>query len=323
MPNQSLNLSAFQQQVLTDLDIDAWYLTPLASPSEDIQQGAISEIVEALSASLQADVAEDTAIKSAATATIAASTATHLSPQGSLSSPSLTVGTNNPNSTQAAVHSGESSPTAATTDNCLPAPIKLAAKQPHVPPHKQVHFPEVQTLSDISWQSIDKAISQANISALGSPTAEWLLIMPPALQQETHDGEWLNPASQQLISEWLAALGKSMTDVYITPLIKQTIKIPRDPDPEWLHEHLVILLTELCLLKPKQVFLMGRLPCQQLLDTSAPLSALMKMSYQLRYTNGTETYSIPLSCLPSPDYFLHMPSEKAWLWQTSKSLIQH
>lgn len=316
MPNQPLNLSAYQQQVLTDLGIDAWYLTPLVNPTEGIQQAAISEMVAALSASL----------KSAPTATIAANTVPQLPPQNSSSS-SLPVRESSQISTS--VHSDKSSPLAATAENRLPPPIELTAKLANAPQHEQVKFPEVQALVDISWQGIDKAISelpnysQANITGLGNLNAEWLLIMPPVLQQETHDGEWLNPASQQLINEWLAALGKSMADVYITPLIKQTVKIPRDPDPEWLHEHLVILLAELCLLKPKQVFLMGRLPCQKLLDSTAPLSALMKMSYQLSYTDALATQQVPLICLPSPDYFLYMPSEKAWLWQTSKSLIQH
>lgn len=297
MPNQQLKLSTHQQQVLADLGLDAWYLAPPTGQLSHTQQAKITEIVESLSASLQVPDSEN---RSISTSEVSASSV-------------------------AAVES--KSQILRKKRDSLPPTIQLAVNQAIVPDNTAVMFPAVEPLTTNTWQAVDLAMNQlsddseAAIKGFGNTAADWLFVMPPALPQENQPLACLDLKTKQLFTEWLASLGRSIDEVYATPLIKCAMKIPRDPDNAVLAKHLPILLAELALVQPQQIFLMGRLPSQALLSTTAPLSLLMKKTYELSDSFGFLQPPCPLTCLPALDYFLAVPLQKSWLWQVSKKFV--
>lgn len=365
MPNSVLRLSAHQQQVLTDLDLDAWYLTPLTDKSaqHDDQQAAISERVAALSAALSAADNEPTkphvAQSVGDTAASAVSSAANSSPVSAANLPPQVVehlvsqaetAADNAiaKSTAESVRQTTQQTGNTAARSALPPPIQLAAKPAMLPPEHLIDFPNITPLAANQWQAVEQSIKalQSTDAALptlrgsGALAADWFIVMPPILWQEftLQQGELsdlaasteqqpfsyidvLSSAANCLLREWLDSVGLGLDKVYITPLLKQMLKMPRDPESEALASDFAILQAELALVQPKHIVLMGRLPCQRLLDSSAPLSVLMQSTYQLRYNSDNGSRQSQVSCLPSLDYFLAVPAQKSQLWQLSKAFL--
>lgn len=313
MPNQPLLLSAHQKQILSDLGIDAWYLKPLTKTANDGQQQAIDALVESLTDTLKN--ADDIAPKQ--------SKLTEVAVKSSVAEMQPTLAESE---TADKTNDSVKTPSVQTQPrDRLPDKIHLAAKKPQIPEGTMIDHRDRGLLSDVSWAAVEDEITTLNsdsamqVKGLGDQNADWVFITPPALKT-VHDAD-NDLLAQTLFAEWLTALGKNKDDIYTTPLLKERVKIPRDPDADLLTHHLPILFTELALTQPKHVFLMGRQVCQALLATQVSLSKLSKTQYQLRYGDA-EGDIAAVTCLPTMDYFVAAPVQKSWLWKASKSLIR-
>ncbi len=114
----------------------------------------------------------------------------------------------------------------------------------------------------------------------------------------------------------LACVGIAWENTYRTPLLKHPSQYGRDPDAETLRNQLPLLASELSLVLPQRIWLFGNLPSQTVLDTQAPLSALVEKNYRLAYqTQNGEQRTADIICLPDLDYLLALPAEKGRVWQ--------
>ncbi len=332
-----------QRQVLDDLGIDAWYLTPLQRPesSEDIQHHAvISDLVDSLQV-----VSDNAHSQTAAVAT----------PQG-LSGKALATGSKQ---SAAADNTNEQThlPSQATADSAKNHVVAVKQHEPrreHViptvtldsdrniapPAESELAFPDVSEQpgdwSSVRQAAVDLATAAQLPYCLGEgaqTTADMLILPPPDYPLRTHrkaegnidprqvtEKPLFSAAKRQLLSEILHSIGRSLSDCYVTPLLKMPMRYGLDPDAETLTAHLPLLAAELALTAPKRLFLFGATTCHALLQTAAPLSALMPKNYTLRYTDHKKnTHQAEVICLPPLDYLLALPAEKAVVWQH----IQH
>lgn len=308
MLNQSLSLSQHQRQIITDLGVDAWYLTPVSREALDndyrASQEEINHIVEEL---LPHDMTEEN---------------TPATPIAS-STPIATPITNKDNKEQA--------PKKIQITNKTFEPIQLIdANTDFTPPTEAViQFPECDTPLISPMQSaIQAAIddlknndigvdSTAVILGQGNQKAKWFIVIPPPNSQHIESEKLFNDSEQQLFNEMLSAIGKTQADIYVTPLLKQAVYKQQDPNQVLLEKHLPILQAEITAYQPERIFIMGRVPNHAILSTKAPLSQLMKTSYRLQIDDKT----YPLTMLPSLHYFLAIPAEKKLLWQKLKEFI--
>ncbi|MGY0399478.1 MAG: uracil-DNA glycosylase family protein, partial [Ostreibacterium sp.] len=169
-------------------------------------------------------------------------------------------------------------------------------------------------LSDEEKES--QSIFHTLVSGVGSAAAEWMIITPPPGQRHLKNAQLMDDDESQLLAEMMVSIGKTQENIYITPLLKQGVYKQKDPDETILAKHLPILAAEIAWIKPKRLLLMGRIPNQVLLSTKALLSALMHKNYYLQQGQ----LIVPVTSLPSLNYFLAMPAEKKILWQQLKVL---
>lgn len=304
MPNQpTLNLSAHQTHVLSALGIDAWYLQSVSTSAVDTdKQSAVDAVI--------ADVAKSLASPVAQPAISQSPTAVAPLPQPVAASPANT--TNSSSKTTPAV--------------ALPPPITLERKPQMLPPEtNHVDFPQTAAFAN-DWQDIEARITHLSkqnntppFSGQGSRNATWLLVAPPPTRRSLATGELSDEAEKNLLNNLLTALGHPVDDVYYTPLCKHATPYDLDPDATTLSAQLTILASELALLRPKKVLLLGQVTAKAVLQSQALLADLMQQPYQLRYIADGQTQQTELRCLPSLDYFLALPAEKALLWQKVKS----
>lgn len=321
----TFNLTEHQSQVLSHLAIDAWYLTPWQQSDPDYaqNQSAISGIVDSLTQTLHSESTDSQkSIEAAVAATTVEQVVTDLPPSQ--------VETAAANKTVAANQSSSQLRSGQTLSDLKP--IVLDDKAVLTPPSEMlVTFPvsESSLKVDKSWQGIKQALealsaakAQGSLSAsylggAGDENAETLLVLPPLAEAQLTQQDLLTADERQLLTETLRAIRLDIEQVYMTPLTKQPMLNELDPDATMLSQHLPLLQAEISLVRPQRLIVFGQVAAQALLQTAAPLSALMGKTYQLDWAGGV---SCSVHCLPEISYYLNLPAEKATLWQTIKTL---
>ncbi len=285
MPDQPINFSAYQRQVLNDLALDAWYLQPLSrDKGSAAEQHMIADIVDAIHHTLHI---KTPACPAAAAKPAKAPDAAMISQQRKTQAQRLV----------------EDPVVLSTQGNFLP-PTDTTFQLPYAP------------VGD-DWQAVTQAVNACEspvISTVRNADIVWVTDFPSAFALE--QGELLDKAEKTLLSNILQSIGFSDEQCYVTALLKQPTRYRRDPDEQMLQIHLPILLAELALLAPKRILLSGRITTQVMLSTKAPLSQLMHTDYTLLVAGK----SLSVRCLPSLHYYLALPSQKAQLWQWLKTL---
>ncbi len=280
MPDQPINFSAYQRQVLHDLALDAWYLQPLSRHKSSVaEQHMIADIVDTIHHTL------------------------HITPPATATSP-----------VKALVDSAVS-PQQHKTQPLGDKPIVLSTQGDFLPPADTTIQLPYSPIGD-NWEAITRAINACEFSVVsGERNADivWVTDFPSVFALE--QGELLDKAEKTLLSNLLQSIGLAYKQCYITPLLKQSTRYRRDPDEQMLQTYLPILLAELALVAPKRIILSGRITTQVMLSTKAPLSQLMHTDYTLSVAGK----SLAVRCLPSLHYYLALPSQKAQLWQWLKA----
>lgn len=324
MPNQpTLNLSAHQTHVLSALGIDAWYLQAVTTLAVDVdKQSAVDAVIADVAKTLASPVAESkpATIPPVPPTANTQPTLSPISPRGNDANTATNTATN------AAINTART--TAVSAAQALPPPITLQRHpQTSAPENTHVDFPSVNEVAK-DWQAVEAAIRQLSesnntpaFSGQGSRTATWLLVAPPPTRRSLASGELLDSSEKTLLSNILKALGQQIDAVYYTPLCKLAHPYDLDPDETTLSAQLPILAAELALVRPEKILLLGQVTAGAVLQSQAILADLMQQPYQLRYTTGEQTQQAELLCLPSLNYFLALPAEKALLWQKIKQWV--
>lgn len=291
------------------MGIDTWYLQSLQSAvaSDAESQAAVQAAIQAVADTLTAPRDNPANNTDSLQATAATPTTVNTLPK----------------SAQASREQPSAKPRPSHT-TVLPPAVKLNREINSSPPETtEIVFPSSDCVAD-NWQALATAITAlpeqqgSAFHGQGSQTAKWLLIAPPPTRHSATAGELLDEEETTLLNAILEAINCPKEKVYYTPLVKQANRYNFDPESQVLAQQLPLLATELALLQPEKVLLLGQVAANVVLQTHALLADLMAQPYQLHYQAAGQTRQAELLCIPSLDYFLALPSEKAMLWQCIK-----
>lgn len=340
----ALDLSTLQQQVLDDMGIDAWYLTPLQRPqgAEDQQHHTmISGLVDSLSMPTEVSTnAMSASDLPALSRPVAEDNGSARALSGHHQSMAAVVQQTEAEAGKAVAVNGAQ--TGARRVHNVPTVSIDAARNVAPPAQMELFFPVVHDAPH-DWAAVRQCTLDLSAQTglpyclgTGTQVADNLLVLPPpdyplrqrsGVARETENAEQttekplFNAAEQQLLTEILLSIGVSLTDCYATALLKQPMRYGLDPDAEILSAHLPLLAAELALSQPERLWLFGAAACHAVLQTAAPLSVLMFKNYTLSYSDtDNTTHQAEVICLPPLDYLLALPSEKASVWQRIKHL---
>lgn len=294
MTDKKLNLGSHQWQILHDLGLHEWYLQPLKDdPEKTAERQEITGIVETITSSLHMQ----TPAEAPTTSAISTEPPTSVAGQQPENRAGVSVGKFQPLSGGA---------------------IELSAQGNFLPPTETTFSLPYQPLAG-NWQAVGDAVAAggtAAISASGSKDADIFIVIDPPTAAAVQRQRLLDDDENMLLSGMLAAVGMTAEQCYISPIVKQATPYGGDPDKAMLQEYLPLLLAEITLVCPRQVWLSGRIATQAILSTQAPLAQLMPQSYTLQ----TQQQSIGVRCLASLHYYLALPSQQSELWQWLKTV---
>jgi len=244
------------------------------------------------------------------------------------------------------VESAHASPAESTamTDHPMAEQVTAQASPAHSPTHPAAHRdipakppadvlpvsqpspePAADKSSSISLASLREAASVCTACDLsgsrkqvvfgaGCEQPDVLFIGEAPGQQEDETGEPFVGAAGQIFDKMLTALHWSRQHVYIMNAIKCRPPGNRDPLPAEMQACSHWLNTQLDLLQPRAICLLGRVAAQQVLQTGATLSSLRGRWHEYR--------GVPVWVTYHPGYLLRKPGDKSLVWQDLRQLAQ-
>ncbi len=340
-------LSTWQRQVVADLGIDAWYLAPL-QPLVTSDDKAHQQLIDGLLGSISAhDAAISPAVAPSASVapltdttdtTVTAVAESQSSPHSASASPSLspsmsTMG-NVPRAVGKVLEKTAVAGAGASSRRVLTPPPAIRVDTQH-----NIHPPEDEVLrlsaspDDLTWTAVSERAQQLAEQAQqpyclgqGNQQATDCFMLPPFEVGRTATTDDISSAllrapARQLLSELFTAIGIDFANGYQTPVLKYETPLGTVADDALLAQHLALLASELALIVPARIWLFGSVACRLVMQTAAPLSALMSKHYRLSYLDAQQQrQQAQLICLPEPDYLLALPAEKGKVWQRLKYL---
>lgn len=141
----------------------------------------------------------------------------------------------------------------------------------------------------------------------------WLIVGEAPGGEEDQKGLPFIGKSGRLLDAMLASVGMNREhNVYITNVVKCRPLGNRNPNPEEIFACNRYLDNQIILLRPKQIFALGRFAAQTLLRTNTTLGSLRGRIHMFKDKNDR---MIPLVVSYHPAYLLRNPSEKAEAWK--------
>jgi DNA polymerase len=150
------------------------------------------------------------------------------------------------------------------------------------------------------------------VFGVGQPRARLLVIGEAPGQDEDAQGEPFVGRAGQLLNSMLRAMGNPRETVYIANMIKCRPPGNRDPTASEVASCMPYLNSQIDLIGPRLILVVGRIAAQNLLATEAPVGRLRG---QVHRYGAQDT---PLIVTYHPAYLLRSPGEKRKAWTDLK-----
>ncbi len=147
------------------------------------------------------------------------------------------------------------------------------------------------------------------VFGVGDTAARWLIVGEAPGAEEDRQGEPFVGRAGQLLNAMLQAIGLDRTSVYIANILKCRPPGNRDPLEAEMAQCLPYLESQIALLAPQLILVVGRVAAQRLLGTQTPLGRLRLQTH--RYGEA----KIPLIVTYHPAYLLRTPADKRKAWE--------
>ncbi len=198
------------------------------------------------------------------------------------------------------------------------------------PIEKKVVHPGNSALS--GWDDLEQRVAvcehcklscQRTHTVLGSGAhdARWLLVGEAPGAEEDRQGKPFVGRAGKLLNNMLAAMGLQRENVYITNTVKCRPPNNRNPEAEEIEACRLYLETQITLLRPALILVLGRIAAHALLEVHTPLGALRGAKHVYRQGN----LEVPLIVTYHPAYLLRRPEDKskAWVdWLLARSIVE-
>jgi DNA polymerase len=174
------------------------------------------------------------------------------------------------------------------------------------------------------WQTLQEMVASCRrcglrdgcrqtVFGVGSSTARWMLVGEGPGEQEDRQGEPFVGKAGLLLDRMLASIGLARGEqLFITNVVKCRPPGNRDPKPEEIvacHDH---LQSQLRLIRPKFILLLGRHAAQTLLQTDKSVSSLRARVHSVALPGGGQASAVVTY---HPAYLLRNPSAKLEAWR--------
>ena len=148
----------------------------------------------------------------------------------------------------------------------------------------------------------------------GNPRANIMLVGEAPGADEDRQGRPFVGRAGQLLDKMIAAIHLSRNEIFIANILKSRPPKNRDPKPDEIAAHLPVLYRQMSLIQPKFILCLGRIACQTLLGTDAPLGKLRGQAHPYHGSTLLATYH--------PAALLRNQNWKRPTWEDLKLLRQ-
>ena len=124
----------------------------------------------------------------------------------------------------------------------------------------------------------------------------------------------LSGGPDNCLTKMIAAIQLSRNEIFIANILKSRPPRNRDPKPDEIAAHLPVLYRQMSLIQPKFILCLGRIACQTLLETGAPLGKLRGQAHPYHGSTLLATYH--------PAALLRNQNWKRPAWEDLKLLRQ-
>ena len=203
----------------------------------------------------------------------------------------------------------------------FPDPTKPAvlARAPISPKPAQTTSP-ASDCSSLTWPALQAAVEACTLCELhktrtqtvfgsGNQQARCMVIGEAPGAEEDRQGLPFVGKSGQLLTNMLAAIQITRTEIYIANILKCRPPNNRDPKSEEAASCRAYLERQIALIQPALILVVGRIAAHHLLQTTTPLGRLRKSVHTLPQTQ------LPVIVTYHPAYLLRQPTEKRRAWQ--------
>ena len=142
----------------------------------------------------------------------------------------------------------------------------------------------------------------------GSLKAKIFIIGEAPGRDEDLSGEPFVGRAGKLLNEILFSMKLSRENVYITNTVKCRPPDNRNPNSDETNSCSRFLESQISLISPNIIILLGKVAAERLMNTSEPMSSLRGKVHYYKNTN------IPMIVFYHPAYLLRSPSEKSKVW---------
>ena len=142
----------------------------------------------------------------------------------------------------------------------------------------------------------------------GSLKAKIFIIGEAPGRDEDLSGEPFVGRAGKLLNEILFSMKLSRDNVYITNTVKCRPPDNRNPNSNETNSCSRFLESQISLISPNIIILLGKVAAERLMNTSEPMSSLRGKVHYYKNTN------IPMIVFYHPAYLLRSPSEKSKVW---------
>lgn len=170
------------------------------------------------------------------------------------------------------------------------------------------------------WDALALTVSQCQrcelyktrtqtVFGVGNRQAELMIIGEAPGADEDRQGEPFVGRAGKLLNEMLRSIGLQRQQVFIANILKCRPPNNRDPKPEEAGQCSEYLFSQIALIQPKLILVLGRIAAQRLLKTDTALGRLRGKLHQHPESG------VPLIVTYHPAYLLRTPADKRKAWQ--------
>ncbi|MHA6905039.1 uracil-DNA glycosylase family protein [Ralstonia syzygii subsp. celebesensis] len=180
-------------------------------------------------------------------------------------------------------------------------------------------LPRAQRIAAFDWAQLEAAVSGCTacklcerrtqtVFGVGDRQADWMLIGEAPGEQEDRQGEPFVGQAGKLLDSMLRAIGLSRErGVFIANVLKCRPPGNRDPEPDEVAMCDPYLKSQIALVKPRVIIVLGRFAAQSLLQTQTPVGKLRGKVH--------EVDGVPVVVTYHPAYLLRTLTDKARAWE--------
>ena len=170
------------------------------------------------------------------------------------------------------------------------------------------------------WQSLELEVVNCKkcilhqtrtqtVFGVGDKKAQWMFIGEAPGFEEDRKGEPFVGRAGQLLTKMLKAIGFDRHEVYIANVIKCRPPDNRNPRLEEIAQCLSYLYSQIALVQPEIIVLLGGVAANALLKGQTPVSRLRGRIHRIENTRA------PVIVTYHPAYLLRSPNQKAAAWE--------